>query len=99
MRRDIVHVPVPLVLHLQGRNGETIKEENEVDLLIRSAKIEVGAEGDPVLVVFLYGGAFTGAWLRIEQAKLQPAHFTVTTISYPATAPSRADGMIAEPPV
>ena len=51
-----MHVLIGLMLQLQRHNGQAIEEEHEINLLIGFAEIEMRAERDTILNVFLGGG-------------------------------------------
>ena len=83
LRHGVMHVLVLLVLHLQRHDGQAVEEEDEVDLLVGLAEVEVRAEGDAVLAVLLGGGALGGARLRVVEAELQPAHLQAVAQDHP----------------
>jgi len=66
LRNRIVHDLVLLVLQLQRHDGQTIEKENEINLGIRVAKIEMRPKGDAVLVVKFCCDAFARTRLRIR---------------------------------
>ena len=68
LRHGVMHVLVLLVLHLQRHDGQAVEEEDEIDLLVGLAEVEVRAEGDAILAVLLRGGALGGAGLRVDRA-------------------------------
>ena len=74
LRHGVMHVLILLVLHLQRHDGQAVEEEDEVNLVVALAEIEVRAEGDAVLAVLLGGGALGRARLGVVQPELQPAH-------------------------
>ena len=78
-----MHVLIRLVLQLQRHDGQAVEEEDEIDLLVRLAEVEVRAEGDAVLGVFLGGGTRGGARLGIEEPELQPAHLEAVAQDHP----------------
>ena len=63
LRHGVMHVLVLLVLQLQRHDGQAVEEEDEINLLVRFAEVEMRAEGDAVLAVLLRGGALGGARL------------------------------------
>ena len=48
-----MHGLVLLVLQLQRHDGQAIEEENEINLLVGLAEVEMRAEGDAVLAIFV----------------------------------------------
>ena len=74
LSHGVMHVLVLLVLHLQRHDGQAVEEEDEVDLLVGLAEVEVRPEGDAVLAVFLRGGALGRTGLRVVEPELKPAH-------------------------
>ena len=68
LRHGVMHVLILLVLQLQRHDGQAVEEEDEIDLLVRLAEIEMRPEGDAVLVVLLGRGALGGARLGIVRA-------------------------------
>ena len=78
-----MHVLIGLVLQLQRHDGQAVEEEDEINLLVRFPEIEMRAEGDAVLGVFLGGGTGCGARLGIEQPELQPAHLEAVAQQHP----------------
>ena len=74
LRHGVMHVLVGLVLQLQRHDGQAVEEEDEINLLVRFAKVEMRAEGDAVLAVLAGGGALGGAGLGVVEPELQPAH-------------------------
>ena len=83
LRHGVMHVLIRLVLQLQGHDGQAVEEEDEINLLVRLAEVEVRAEGDAVLGIFLGGGARGGARLGIEEPELQPAHLQPVAQEHP----------------
>ena len=83
LRHGVMHVLVLLVLHLQRHDGQAVEEEDEVDLLVGLAEVEVRAEGDAVLAVLRGGGALDGARLGVVEAELQPAHLQPVAQDHP----------------
>ena len=57
LRHGVMHVLVLLVLDLQRHDGQAVEEEDEVNLLVGLAEVEVRAEGDAVLWVARVRGA------------------------------------------
>ncbi len=56
LRHGVMHVLVGLVFQLQRHDGQAVEVEDEINLLVRVAEVEVRAEGDAVLGVFRGGG-------------------------------------------
>ena len=83
LRHGVMHVLVLLVLHLQRHDGQAVEEEDEVDLLVRLAEVEVRPEGDAVLAVLLRRGALGRAGLRVVEPELQPAHLQAVAQDHP----------------
>ena len=83
LRHGVMHVLVLLVLQLQRHDGQAVEEEDEINLLVRVAEVEMRAEGDAVLGVLLGGGARGGAGLGIEEPELQPAHLEPVAEQHP----------------
>ena len=83
LRHGVMHVLVLLVLQLQRHDGQAVEEEDEIDLLVRLAEVEMRPEGDAVLAVLLGGGALGGARLGIEEPELQPAHLQPVAEEHP----------------
>ena len=83
LRHRVMHVLVLLVLQLQRHDGQAVEEEDEVDLLIGLAEVEVRTEGDAVLAVLLGGGALGGARLGVVKPELQPAHLQAVAQDHP----------------
>ena len=84
LRDGVMHVLVLLVLQLQSHDGQAVEEEDEINFLVgRSPEVEMRAEGDAVLAVFLGGGALGGAGLGVEQPELQPAHLQPVAQEHP----------------
>ena len=63
LRHGIMHGLVLLVLHLQRHDGQAVEEEDEIDLLVRVAKVEMGTEGDAVFAKQHVSDAFAGPGL------------------------------------
>ena len=83
LRHGVMHVLVLLVLQLQRHDGQAVEKEDEINLLVGLAEVEMRAEGDAVLAVFLGGGALGGAGLGIEEPELQPAHLQPVAQEHP----------------
>ena len=83
LRHRVMHVLIGLVLQLQVHDGQAIEEEYEINLLIRFPKIEMRAEGDAVLGVFLGGGTGCGTRLGIKEPELQSAHLEAVAHEHP----------------
>ncbi len=83
LRHGVMHVLILLVLQLQRHDGQAVEEEDEINLLVRLAEVEMRAEGDAVLGVLLGGGARGGARLGIEEPELQPAHLQAVAEQHP----------------
>ena len=83
LRHRVMHVLIGLVLQLQRHDGQAVEEEDEINLLVGFAEVEMRAEGDAVLGVFLGGGAGGGARLGIEEPELQSAHLEAVAQQHP----------------
>ncbi len=53
LRDGIMHGLVLLVFQLQRHDGQAVEEEDEINFLVGLPKVEMRAEGDAVLAVFL----------------------------------------------
>ena len=83
LRHGVMHVLVLLVLQLQRHDGQAVEEEDEINLLVGLAEVEMRAEGDAVLAVLLGGGALGGAGLGVVEPELQPAHLQPVAQDHP----------------
>lgn len=54
--------------------GQAVEEEDEVNFVVRLAKVKMGSKADAVLRVPGRGSALAGAGLGVEQAQRLPAH-------------------------
>jgi hypothetical protein len=95
----VMRVLVPLVLQLQSYDGQAVEEEDEVNLLLALGgrwdaaetcrrgrlryKVQMQAERDAVLRVFVSACALGGTGLGIEKPELQPAHFQPVAQEHP----------------
>ena len=79
----VMHVLVLLVFDFQGNDGQAVKEEDEVYLLIRLAKVEMWTEGEAVFGVLLHGNTLGRARLRVVETKLQPPNLETTPQDHP----------------
>ena len=83
LRDGVMHGLVLLVFQLQRHDGQAVEEEDEINLLVGLAEVEMRAKGDAVLAVFLGGGALGGAGLGVEEPELQPAHLQPVAEEHP----------------
>ncbi len=82
-RIRVVHRLVLFVFQLQRHDGQAVQEEDEIDLLVGLAEVEVRAECDAVLGVFIRGGAGGGARFGIVETELQPARLQAVAEQHP----------------
>ena len=83
LRHRVVHRLVFLMLQLQRHDGQAVEEENEINLLLGIAEIEVRAKGDAVLAVILGGGTMDRTRLGVIQAQLQRTHLQAAAQQHP----------------
>src|SRR2546421_178087 len=83
LRNRIVHDLVLFVLQLQRDNRQTIQEENEINLGIRVAEIEMRPKRDAVLVIKFGCDTFARTRFRIVEPKLQPTHLQAMSDEQP----------------
>ena len=71
----VMHVLVRLVLQLQVHDGQAVEEENEINLLVRLAKVKMRAERDAVLGIASAAALAADRRLGIIEPELaRPAH-------------------------
>lgn len=78
-----MHVLVLLVLQLQRHDRQTVEEDDEIDLLVRLAEVEVWPERDAVLLDLLRGSALQRARFGIIETKLQTSHWQSVAQKHP----------------
>ena len=78
-----MYVLIGFMLQLKVHDRQAVKEEYEINLLVRFPEIEMRAEGNAILGVFLGGGTGSGTRLGIEEAELQSAHLETVAQQHP----------------
>ncbi len=83
LRHRVMHGLVFLVFQLQRHDGQAVEEEDEINLLIGLAEVEVRAKRDSIFAVFRCGGALSRARFGVVEPQLQPSHLQPVAEQHP----------------